>query len=197
MSKAEKTRQFIIEKTAGLFNKKGFAGTSMFDLTEATGLSKGALYGNFKNKDEIALAVFEHNTKIVREDLIASLAKVTGAVNKLLAIPVYYKAIFPAVSAHGGCPILNTAVEADDSLPALRQKVNEVIETWKNNIVNTIAGGIASGEMKPVDNPAKYAAIIIALFEGGVLLAKSTGDTAFLDACLERITTIVQTELAS
>ncbi len=61
MSKAERTRQFIVEKTAPLFNAKGYAGTSLSDMTDATGLTKGSIYGNFANKDEVALAVFDHN----------------------------------------------------------------------------------------------------------------------------------------
>ena len=61
MSKAERTRQFIIEKTAPIFNEKGYAGTSINDLTEATGLTKGSIYGNFENKDEVALAAFDYN----------------------------------------------------------------------------------------------------------------------------------------
>ena len=61
MGKAERTREFIVEKTAPLFNRKGYAGTSMSDLTEATGLTKGAIYGNFENKDEVALAAFDYN----------------------------------------------------------------------------------------------------------------------------------------
>ncbi|RZK05397.1 MAG: TetR/AcrR family transcriptional regulator, partial [Flavobacterium sp.] len=45
MSKSEQTKQFIIEKAAPIFNKKGFAGTSMNDILEATGLAKGGVYG--------------------------------------------------------------------------------------------------------------------------------------------------------
>ena len=59
-TKAEKTRLQIIEHAAVLFNQKGFAGTSMEDIMNATGLSKGALYGHFKSKDEIAVASFQH-----------------------------------------------------------------------------------------------------------------------------------------
>ena len=54
MSKAEKTRQFNNESTAELFNKKGYAGTSLSDISEATGLTKGSIYGNFENKDDVA-----------------------------------------------------------------------------------------------------------------------------------------------
>ena len=60
-SKAERTRNFIIERTAEVFNKKGYAGTSMSDITKATGLTKGSIYGNFENKEEVALAAFEYN----------------------------------------------------------------------------------------------------------------------------------------
>ena len=55
MTKSERTRLFIVEKTAPLFNTKGFDGTTLSDLSEATGLTKGALYGNFADKDEIAV----------------------------------------------------------------------------------------------------------------------------------------------
>jgi len=61
MSKAEKTRQFIIEKTAPIFNKKGYAATSLADITEATGLTKGSIYGNFENKEEVVIEALRYN----------------------------------------------------------------------------------------------------------------------------------------
>ena len=71
MSKAEKTRQFIIEKTAPIFNKKGFAGTSLSDMTEATGLTKGSIYGNFADKDEVAMAAFDRVEPAEQADVLA------------------------------------------------------------------------------------------------------------------------------
>ncbi|RZL99390.1 MAG: TetR/AcrR family transcriptional regulator, partial [Pedobacter sp.] len=68
-SKAERTRQLIIEQTAPIFNTKGYAGTSMNDLTAATGLTKGAIYGNFENKDEVAVAAFDYNFSKITEHL--------------------------------------------------------------------------------------------------------------------------------
>ena len=63
LKKSARTRQFIVEKSAPIFNKKGYSGTSLHDLTEATGLTKGGIYGNFENKDEIAAAAFEFNSR--------------------------------------------------------------------------------------------------------------------------------------
>ncbi len=49
MTKAEETRQYIIERAAPIFNMYGYEGFSMSQLTEAIGMTKGAIYGNFKN----------------------------------------------------------------------------------------------------------------------------------------------------
>ncbi|BAV06207.1 transcriptional regulator, TetR family [Filimonas lacunae] len=193
MSKAEATRTFIIEKTAPVFNKKGYAGTSLADLTEATGLTKGALYGNFKNKDEIALAAFDYNQRLVKTGLAHINSK--SAIEKLLAIPQFFKSNFAALAANGGCPVLNTAVEADDNQPALKEKVNEAIHLWKQQYESLIQAGIDAGEIKPGVHPGSYANIFLALFEGSVMLSKVTGDLSFFNDAMNRTTQIIKTEL--
>src|SRR5215475_8922783 len=90
MSKAEKTRQFIIEKTAPIFNIKGYAGTSLSDMTDATGLTKGSIYGNFANKDEVALAAFDHNLSKIQQVLREEMSKETSARKKLLVYTKVY-----------------------------------------------------------------------------------------------------------
>ena len=67
--KAERTTQFIIETVAPIFNKHGYIGTSMSQLTEATGLTKGAIYGNFENKLALALSAFEYNRNLLLSEL--------------------------------------------------------------------------------------------------------------------------------
>ncbi|HWZ04629.1 MAG TPA: TetR family transcriptional regulator, partial [Mucilaginibacter sp.] len=62
MTKAERTRQFIIEKAAPIFNKKGIAGTAISDIMEVTKLAKGGVYGNFESKEEICLEAFNYLT---------------------------------------------------------------------------------------------------------------------------------------
>ena len=59
MSKGEKTRRKILEKAAPLFNKRGFNGCSMQDISAATGLEKGSLYTHFHNKEQLALEAFD------------------------------------------------------------------------------------------------------------------------------------------
>ena len=69
LTKGERTRQFIIESATPVFNRKGYVGTSMSDITKATGLTKGAIYGNFENKEELALEAFNFSFRRVVKGL--------------------------------------------------------------------------------------------------------------------------------
>lgn len=67
MSKGEKTRRYIIQRSAELFNVKGYAGASLSDITEQTGIKRGGIYRYFESKDEIAAEAFDYATSIVGE----------------------------------------------------------------------------------------------------------------------------------
>src|ERR1700710_3155929 len=127
VSKSERTRQFIIESTAGIFNTKGYAGTSMSDLTDATKLTKGSIYGNFENKEAVALAAFEHNICKVSGVIASEMNKHTLYKDKLMVYVKVYGDFFAKSFPTGGCPILNTAVEADDTHPLLKERAATAI----------------------------------------------------------------------
>lgn len=172
MSKAEKTKAFIIEKTAALFNEKGYAGTSLNDMTEATGLTKGSIYGNFANKDEVALAVFDYNLKKINTIVKAEVDPSLSYKEQLLAYTDIYYNFSKYPLTQGGCPILNTAVESDDTHPALRKKATEAILTWKNNIKKLITKGIEAKEFTANIDADQFALTFIATIEGGIMLSK-------------------------
>ena len=185
--KSERTRQFIIEKVAPIFNRKGYAGTSLSDLTEATGLTKGAIYGNFKNKDEVAAEAFKYNLSTNANVLISDLAEASTPVEKLRTIPAFHRKIYGDITAMGGCPILNTATDADDTHPQLRQLVQEAVERTRQNIKNFVGQGIEQGQIKKETDGDKIAGLVIALVEGGILVSRLAGDRKYLDNALDQV----------
>ncbi len=195
MSKAEKTREFIIEKAAPIFNTKGYAGTSLTDVINATGLSKGSIYGNFENKDEIALAVYEHNIKLVGVQLYAEIDSRKTAAHKILAFTEYYRTNWKNIFEKGGCPILNAAIEADDNLPFLRKSVQDSIKKLNRKISKTIEDGIVNGEFNKKINATEYAYTFIILLEGGMMLSKIENNPKHLFAGLDRIIKILNDEI--
>lgn len=185
MTKAEKTKQYIIEKTAPVFNRQGYAGTSISDLTQATGLTRGSIYGNFENKDEVALAAFEYNHRRVVTLVSEKLAKHNSSIDKLKAYISVYAELPKDELLQYGCPVLNTATEADDTHPQLRLKALNAINLWKRNIVSIITKGQEKKEIRKSIDAAEFAFTFIALIEGGVLLWKLTGSLDGLNAVLK------------
>ncbi|HVI47820.1 MAG TPA: TetR/AcrR family transcriptional regulator [Chitinophaga sp.] len=175
MNKAEKTRQFIVEMTAPVFNQKGYLGTSLSDMTNATGLTKGSIYGNFANKDEVALAAFDHNLRIVGDILRQEMGKVSGCREKLLAYVRVYENFLKHPFPVGGCPIQNTAVEADDTHPMLKQKAAEALMNLKEMVGGLIKKGIEKKEFRSSINPEQMALTLISMIEGAIMIAKVTG----------------------
>ena len=192
ISKAEKTRQYIIEKTAPVFNRKGFAGTSMNDIIEATGLTKGSIYGNFENKDEVALAAFDYNFGMVSSMVRTKMATKPHSVDKLKVYLSVFSDFVNLPMLHGGCPVLNTAIESDDTHGQLRAKAVGAIENWYANIEKVIRDGVDMGQIKQGTNAKDFAGAFIALIEGGIMLAKVTGKMQGLKAAVKQAEKMIQ-----
>ncbi|WP_075344617.1 TetR/AcrR family transcriptional regulator [Tenacibaculum agarivorans] len=172
MIRSEKTRQLIIEKTASIFNKKGYTGTYLSDLTNATGLTKGSIYGNFKDKNEVAVEAFKYNYKFQSEQIQKKLNQENTAIGKLLIFLNHYRTAFKPIFDNGGCAILNTAVDADDGNDLLKKEVIKTIQNWHQKIVTILNEGRKQNELKNIDIES-FSYRMISLIEGGIMLAKT------------------------
>ena len=190
--RSERTRQLIIETAAPIFNKKGYAGTSMADLTSATGLTKGSIYGNFKDKNDEAVNAFQHNIDLIFDFFSKELKAAGSTLDKLLAYPRGFRKIFPMILAYGGCPILNTGVEADDTHAVLRKMAVDVLARWKKSIVVLIAKGIEEGDIDASTDAPSTAEILISLMEGGSVLAKVTGEASYMRNAIDTTETMIE-----
>lgn len=184
LSKSEQTKQFIIEKAAPIFNKKGFAATSMNDILDATGLAKGGIYGNFDSKEDIALMAFEY----ANERLVAALAdkirKEVSAADKLIAIFNFYHnySIYPILE--GGCPLLNTAIDSDFNFPALKDKAAVALKKMLASLEFIISKGIITKEFRKKVNPKAEAILIFSVIEGGMMMSRLNNEPKYLNDLL-------------
>jgi TetR/AcrR family transcriptional repressor of nem operon len=195
MGKAERTRKFITEKTAPLFNQKGYAGTSLTDMTDATGLTKGSIYGNFEDKDEVALAAFDYNMSALIEQVRMRQASERTATGKLKAfIDVYRNGLQSAVLADG-CPIINMGTEADDTHKKLKEQVGGALARWNKSISAIIQQGKMQNEFRSEANSAEFASLMIAMIEGGFTLSKISGDKSYLEQSLDQLERLIESKL--
>jgi len=181
MDKSEQTRNHIIEKSGPIFNKKGYIGTSFSDIVNETGFSKGAIYGHFKDKDELALAVLENNLQLASRIIFSNVKERQSAIEKLIGFAQSYSVFYDIITSAGGCPVINAGVDSDDGQKDILKRVNEFISMWQNSIDKIIKEGIKNGEFKKSDEITDFSNIFIALIEGGILLSKIKNDRKYID----------------
>lgn len=188
MTKGEVTRQKIVEQAAPLFNQLGYAGCSMQDIMAATGLEKGGLYRHFSSKEELAEEAFRYSWAKVLDMRWEGIDGVEGSVEKLRFLVrrfVEIRSILP-----GGCPVLNTAIDADDGNPALRKLVQKAVQEWKTRIADIVAAGIEKGEIRADVEPRRIANVVIATLEGALMISRLEGSRTAIhdaDAILEKV----------
>jgi AcrR family transcriptional regulator len=192
MSKAEQTRDNIIRQAAELFNQKGYSGSSISDIMRATGLQKGGIYNHFKSKDELALEAFEYASRLVSQRIWEAVRKKKNAIERLQALVSVYLDYVDDPPLEGGCPILNTAIESDDAHPALRDRVRDAVNEWRNLIDRIIQKGIARGEIQPSVEPDVVATIIISTVEGAVMMSKLYGDPIYLERAINHLKNYIE-----
>ncbi|WP_268231533.1 TetR/AcrR family transcriptional regulator [Sphingobacterium sp. UT-1RO-CII-1] len=195
MGKAEKTRQYIIEKTAPLFNTKGYAVTTVSDIIEVTGLTKGSIYGNFRDKDEVVVEAYKYNVSRLRVAMHAAIVNESSSFLQLLAMVEFYRNAFDKIMQEGGCPMLNAATESDDHLLFLKDAVQASFIGWHQKVEIIIQSGIHDGSFKTDIEPAAYASTFMMLIEGGILLSRTLGSNTHLSIALDRIIRIIEEEI--
>ena len=179
-TKAERTTAYIIETVAPIFNKLGYVGTSMSDLTEATGLTKGAIYGNFENKDSLALAAFEYNSKKLLAEIDEKLNSNGTSLQKLFVLTNFYRHYDTFTEELGGCPILNVGVDANHNNSQLLGATRETIKTIEGKIALVLENGLNNNELRLPVTPLQFSKQLFTMIQGAVAMATITGDRKYL-----------------
>ncbi len=180
-TKGEQTRQRIVELAAPIFNQRGYVGASMRDLVDATGLEKGGIYNHFGSKEQLALEAYDYALSQTEAALARSQREGDAAVERLRRLITAFAAGIRRPVVAGGCPILNTAVEADDTHPELRDRARHSMHLWHRLIGRIVKDGKAAGEIDPDTDPYELASYLTAALEGAQMLAQLFGDPAHAD----------------
>ena len=180
MSKGSVTRQRILELAAPVFNTKGYAGASLTDILQATGLQKGGLYNHFASKQELAVATFDWSVDQLNDRWRKAVAGKRNAIDRLMAVVDMFDDYYSNPIVPGGCPILNTAIESDDSNPELRERAQVKMTAMRSTVSSIIRKGMDREEIQTGVDADDKAVVLIALLEGGIMLSKLYGDGSML-----------------
>ncbi|MGB5555119.1 MAG: TetR/AcrR family transcriptional regulator [Flavobacteriaceae bacterium] len=194
-TKAEKTTKYIIETVAPIFNKLGYVGTSMSDLTEATGLTKGALYGNFENKEALALAAFEYNSKHLIAAIDEQLNAPGTSLEKLFILTKFYRNYDIYTMELGGCPILNIGFDAKYHNKLLAAAVRETVKTIEGKIALVLENGVHQNELRLPVTPLQFAKQLYTMLQGAVSMTTITNDRKYLMNTVAYLEVLISREI--
>lgn len=174
LTKAEKTKQFILDMAAPLYNEKGISGVNIDDVLFAAKVTKGCLYGHFESKDDLSEQVIDLMLKKMTDKIYQSVAMKKTAKAKIFAFMDFYKNPIDTYIS-GGCPLFNIAVEADDNYPVFKEKIAGVFRKGQEALVSTLKQGIESGEFSAELDATVYAFKMVAAIEGGIVMCRTMG----------------------
>jgi AcrR family transcriptional regulator len=83
-SRAENTRLHLVRSAAELFDRNGFSGATLDDVSRAAGVTKGAFYFHFSSKDELAGAIQAEACTMLRAAVYRSLEEAAAVLQALV-----------------------------------------------------------------------------------------------------------------
>jgi TetR/AcrR family transcriptional repressor of nem operon len=162
---SEQTQQRIIEAARQLFARKGFYGTSVADLAQATGMTKGALYHHFESKDALFFAVLEAARDTWREAIVRGVLKTKGALSRLAVLFDNHARLISEEETF--CLVLTGLVlEMDGTNPAFMAALTRLFTDLSTFIERIIEKGQAAGEVRADLDPRLIALNIVGVLGG-------------------------------
>ncbi len=179
----EETRMMILETALDLFHRSSFTGTSINQIVDKAGITKGALFHYFKGKNELGYAVVEECLKRqIQEHWITPLATSVDPVSDMLAIleKMSQMLVDEPHILECGCPLNNLSQEMSSRDETFRLRLLELYRDWEDAIEKSIRAGIDAGNIKEETDPQSTASAIVALLEGSIGLIKVNKDMAYV-----------------
>ncbi|MEM8895993.1 MAG: TetR/AcrR family transcriptional regulator [Bacteroidota bacterium] len=189
------TATYILKQVAPIFNKRGYIGATLSELTAVTGMTKGALYGNFLSKEDLAVKAFSYNLKIAIYPMFDLVAQQSDALDKLQAVTDYHRGHYERVEGMGGCPMLRVSSDTQHTNPLLFRKAQRISQIFLSGLIDILDEGKQSGLLKSGLDSANYAKVILSMIEGATSLAFTHKDRSFLPIAMDATDKLIEDQM--
>jgi TetR/AcrR family transcriptional repressor of nem operon len=160
----------------------------------ATGLKKGGIYRHFSSKEELAGEAFDYMCSEAWRARMQHLDPEAPGVEQLKQLIesfVHHRLPFP-----GGCPILNTAIDADDGNPMLRERVRKALRMWMARLQSIVKTAAKHGEIRRSVKPKTVATLLLATLEGALMISRLERSDDALRRAQQHLNHYLDTEVA-
>ena len=182
----DRTRERLLQAASREIYRSGFQSASLGTILASAGVTKGALYHHFKNKEALGYAVVEEIiSPDVRGTWVRPLQSVRDPIDTLIGI-VRGLSVQPKVVC-GGCQLNNLAQEMSPLDAGFRKRLERIFDAWREAVASVLRAGQRHGSVRRDVEPTDAAALLIAMVEGYGSLAKNAQDPKVIKAGIKNI----------
>jgi TetR/AcrR family transcriptional regulator, transcriptional repressor for nem operon len=177
----ERTRQHLLQAAFHEIYKSGYQSADLDAILGKAGVTKGALYHHFENKEALGYAVIDEViTAMTREKWLRPLESARNPIDALIGI--FATAPLTMEDIRGGCPLNNLAQEMSSLHEGFRKRIAKALGIWHSAIANGLREGQKAKQVRPDIDPDETATFIMALYEGYVSLSKNSHDPKLMES---------------
>ena len=176
------TRARLIESTQDLLWERGYVGTSPKAIQQRSGAGQGSMYHHFGGKSDLALAAMRRTAEEMRAEISTHLDGPGTAVERIEAYLRRERDVLR------GCRIGRLAQDPDIVESAqLRAPLDETFDWLRGRLAEVVAEGQAAGELPDGLDAADTAATIVAVLQGGYVIARAAGSVEPFDRSIDGV----------
>jgi len=182
-------KERIIHESLKLFSLKGFLSTSINDILEAAGASKGGFYNHFASKEDLFFEVLNEARRMWREKCLAGLDEIESPIERIKKLLENYRDRYlkDTEDLPGGCIFVTFSVELPDQRPHLAEEVNKGFVGLKAMLKRMLNEAQESGDLSDDVNISTVTEMLFAGMVGASVIYGVDKSTASLDRAINSL----------
>jgi TetR/AcrR family transcriptional repressor of nem operon len=182
----ERTRELLLQAAFQEIYRSGYRSADLDAILAAAGVTKGALYYHFDNKEALGYAVVDEIIAgNLRQKWVQPLRNAKNPIDVLVCI--VQSESLKRVDIQRGCPLLNLSQEMSGLDEGFRRRTARVFKDWHDAVAKALREGQKRGLVRNDINANETATFLIAAYEGYVVLGKNSQDPRTMQSCQKKV----------
>jgi TetR/AcrR family transcriptional regulator, transcriptional repressor for nem operon len=183
-AKGERTRGRVVDAAARLIHERGVAGTTLEDIRSAAGVSGSQLSHYFAGKDDLVQAVIDRQAQTIASHQRRADLSTPGGLRG------WRNTVIDQVrgtEGKGGCPLGSLAGQLAENDARARALIAAGFGQWSAAIGDGLRRLQAAGHLPDGTDPDDLAVTLLAVLQGGLLLAQVQRDSRPLETAVDTV----------
>ena len=183
---SERTRGLLLHAAFEEIYRSGFRSADLDAILAAAGVTKGALYYHFDDKEALGYAVLDEvMTSDLHQKWVQPLRNAKDPIDALVRI--VQSESLKREDVRRGCPLLNLSQEMSGLDEGFRRRTAKLFRDWHDAIAEALREGQKHGMVRSDVNANETATFLIAAYEGYVVLTKNSQDPRTMQSGQRRV----------